>query len=104
MIASASQAQIEAATAYEAQFVPALFRPWAPIVADLARITSGDRVLDIACGTGVLAREAAARVGQESLVAGLDPHAGMLAVARDLSPAIDWRGGNGQGAAVPGAG
>jgi hypothetical protein len=44
MIASASQSQIEAATAYEAQFVPALFRPWAPIVADLARITSGDHV------------------------------------------------------------
>jgi hypothetical protein len=50
MSASASQAQIEAATAYEAQFVPALFRPWASFVADLARITAGDRVLDIACG------------------------------------------------------
>src|SRR5262245_47569693 len=93
MIASGSEAQIAAATAYRAQFAPALFRPWAPIVANLARITSGDRVLDIACGTGVLAREAAARVGQESLVVGLDPHAGMLAVARDLSPAIDWREG-----------
>jgi len=55
--------EIEAATAYEAQFVPALFRPWAPMVADLARIKAGDRVLDIACGTGVLAREAAARTG-----------------------------------------
>jgi 2-polyprenyl-3-methyl-5-hydroxy-6-metoxy-1,4-benzoquinol methylase len=86
MTASASQAQIEAATAYEALFVPALFGPWAPIVADSARIKTGDRVLDIACGTGVLAREAAARTGQMGHVAGLDPHAGMLAVASDLHP------------------
>ena len=93
MAVSVPQAQIEAATAYEAQFVPALFRPWAPIVADLAQIKTGDRVLDIACGTGVLAREAAARTGQNGHVAGLDPHAGMLAVARDLSPAIDWQEG-----------
>src|SRR5262245_33058118 len=98
MTASASQAQIEAATAYEAQFVPALFRPWAPIVADLARIKAGDRVLDIACGTGVLAREAAA---QKSHVAGLDPHAGMLAVARDLSPSIDWREGTAEALPFP---
>src|SRR5262245_25638233 len=101
MTASASQAQIDAATAYEAQFVPALFRPWASIVADLAHITAGDRVLDIACGTGVLAREAAARTGQQSLVAGLDPHAGMLAVARDLSPAIDWREGTAEALPFP---
>jgi SAM-dependent methyltransferase len=96
-----SQAQIEAATAYEALFVPALFGPWAPIVADSARIKTGDRVLDIACGTGVLAREAAARTGQMGHVAGLDPHAGMLAVARNLSPAIDWRDGTAEALPFP---
>ena len=101
MTASVSQAQIEAATAYEAQFVPALFRPWAPIVADLAQVKAGDRVLDVACGTGVLAREAAARTGQKGHVAGLDPHAGMLAVARDLSPAIDWREGTAEALPFP---
>jgi len=61
------------------------FRPFSgngPIVADAAHIKSGDRVLDVACGTGVLAREAATRAGQTGHVAGLDPHAGMLAVAR----------------------
>jgi len=73
------QALIEAATAYEALFVPALFQQWAPIVADAAHIKSGDRVLDVACGTGVLAREAAARAGQTGHVVGIDPHAGMLA-------------------------
>jgi ubiquinone/menaquinone biosynthesis C-methylase UbiE len=50
-------------------------------------------VLDVACGTGVLAREAARRVGANGLVAGLDPEPGMLAVAAQLAPAIEWRQG-----------
>jgi SAM-dependent methyltransferase len=95
------QALIEAATAYEALFVPALFRQWAPIVADAAHIKSGDRVLDVACGTGVLAREAAARAGQTGHVAGIDPHAGMLAVAKGVSPAIDWQKGTAEALPFP---
>src|SRR5262245_32701126 len=51
------QAQIDAANAYEALFVPALFGQWAPKVADAAQIQPGQRALDVACGTGVLARE-----------------------------------------------
>jgi SAM-dependent methyltransferase len=45
----------EAAQAYEALFVPALFEQWTRIVAELAQIRRGERVLDVACGTGVLA-------------------------------------------------
>src|SRR5262245_44178611 len=93
MNASVPQAQIDAARTYEKLFVPALFGPWASIVADVAGIKAGDRVLDVACGTGVLAREAAARTGPTGHVAGLDPHAGMLALARSLAPTIDWREG-----------
>jgi ubiquinone/menaquinone biosynthesis C-methylase UbiE len=93
MTSPVPQALIDAATAYEALFVPALFGQWAPIVADAASIERGDRILDIACGTGVLAREAAARAGPSGSVVGLDPHAGMLAVARGLWPAIDWQQG-----------
>lgn len=88
-----SQTLIDAAHAYEALFVPALFQQWTPMVADAAKIESGDRVLDIACGTGVLAREAARRTGRSGHVAALDPNAGMLAVARGLAPGIDWRDG-----------
>jgi SAM-dependent methyltransferase len=87
------QAQIDAANAYEALMVPALFGPWAPRVADAAGIARGARVLDIACGTGILAREAAARTGADGYVAGLDPNPGMLAVAARLAPAVDWHRG-----------
>lgn len=87
------QAQTDAASAYEALFVPALLGQWAPQVADAAQIQPGQRVLDVACGTGVLAREAALRVGSGGRVAGLDPNPGMLAVARQLQPAVEWREG-----------
>jgi SAM-dependent methyltransferase len=93
MTSPVSQTLIDAARAYEALFVPSLFQQWAPIVADAAKIESGDRVLDIACGTGILAREAARRTGRSGHVAGLDANAGMLAVARDLAPGIEWQDG-----------
>jgi ubiquinone/menaquinone biosynthesis C-methylase UbiE len=87
------QAQIDAAKAYETLMVPALFGQWASKVADAARIQPGERVLDIACGTGILAREAASRVGASGFVAGLDPSAGMLEVAKQLAPSVEWREG-----------
>ena len=90
---SAPQDQVAAASAYEDLHVPALFGQWTARVADAAGIRAGDRVLDVACGTGVLAREAASRVGPDGCVAGVDPNPGMLAVAERLEPAIEWRQG-----------
>ena len=87
------QAQMNAANAYEALFVPALFGQWAPKVADAAQIYFGQRVLDVACGTGVLAREVALRMGSSGRVVGIDPSSGMVAVAKQLSPAVEWREG-----------
>lgn len=87
------QAQVDAANAYEALFVPALFGQWAPRVADAAQIQPGQRVLDVACGTGILAREIAPRVGSGGRVVGVDPSPGMVAVAKQLAPAIEWREG-----------
>lgn len=86
---SADQAEL-----YETQFVPAIFQQWAPIVSDAARLTPGQRVLDVACGTGVLARTAADRVGPTGHVTGLDLNDGMLSVARRLAPDITWRQGD----------
>ncbi len=51
-------------------------------------------MLDVGCGTGVLARAAADRVAAEGQVTGLDLNEGMLAVARRLRPKIDWRQGD----------
>ena len=79
-----------AADIYEKFFVPALFSEWAPRVADRASITSGDQVLDVACGTGVLAREAARRVGTSGDVVGLDRNDWMVEAARTMAPGITW--------------
>ena len=94
-------AQIAAATVYEEFCVPALFREWAARVAGAARIQPGQRVLDVACGTGVLAREAASRVAPNGSVAGLDASPGMLAVAARLAPGIDWRQGTAESLPYP---
>jgi len=87
------QEQIAAATAYETLHVPALFQEWAEPVLAAAQVTSGQKVLDVACGTGVLSRAAALRAGPEGAVVGLDPSPGMLAVAQQISAAVEWRPG-----------
>ena len=93
MGASELQAQIEAATVYENDYVPILFARFAPHVIDAAQIRPGLRVLDVACGTGIVARLAAAAVGSSGSVAALDLNPGMLAVARRLAPSVDFRQG-----------
>lgn len=93
MMGADLQAQIAAATAYEEFFVPAVFQEWAVRMVDAAHIQPGQRVLDVACGTGILARTAAARVGPTGFVAGLDRNPGMLTVAARLAPGIEWRQG-----------
>jgi SAM-dependent methyltransferase len=82
-----------AAEVYEEFFVPALFQQWAGRVADAAGIEPGQQVLDVACGTGVLARTAAERVGPAGTVVGVDVNDGMLAVAQRTAPAITWKQG-----------
>lgn len=93
--------QIEAANAYEALFVPALFGQWARKVADAAEIQHGQRVLDVASGTGILAREVALRTGSSGRVVGIDPNPGMIAVAKQLSRAIEWREGSAESLPFP---
>ncbi|MEZ5394878.1 MAG: methyltransferase domain-containing protein [Bryobacterales bacterium] len=53
---------------------------------DAAEVQAGDRVLDVACGTGVLAQAAAER---SDSVTGLDLNPGMLAVAAERSVSVD---------------
>lgn len=82
-----------AAENYQRFFVPAIGMPLAIELIRLAALRPDERVLDVACGTGVVARLAAEQVGATGTVAGLDVNAGMLAVARSItSPgaSIEW--------------
>ena len=88
------QLALDAAEAYESKFVPALFAEWAPHLVEAAGVDAGQSVLDVACGTGVVAREAADRMGGHGSVVGLDLNDAMLTVARRLRPDIEWRQGD----------
>lgn len=84
-----------AAEAYERYLVPPVFGPWAEFIVDLADPRPGERVLDIACGTGAATRPAARRAGR---AVGVDRDAAMIEVARRHPHAgscvIEWRCGD----------
>lgn len=82
-----------AADNYQRYFVPSIGAPVADDLISIADLRPGERVLDIACGTGIVTQRAAQRVGAGGRVVGLDVNPGMLAVARAETPArlsIDW--------------
>ncbi len=83
---------------YEYYFVPAMFTPWAAILLDHAALQPGERMLDVACGTGIVSRLASPMLGEEGAVAALDTSQRMLAVARELpappGATIEWHKGN----------
>lgn len=81
---------VEAGRGYESLFVPALFAQWTKHIIEAADIREGSHVLDIACGTGVLARHALSKTGTSGRVIGIDPAPGMLAAAKEIEPGIDW--------------
>ncbi|MET0526389.1 MAG: methyltransferase domain-containing protein [Nocardioides sp.] len=95
------QVRGSAAENYERYLVPAIFASWVPDLLEAAGLRSGHRVLDVACGTGIVARGAADRVGSSGRVVGLDINAEMLETARaaDLRGAVEWR--DGDAAAIP---
>lgn len=92
--AARGQVNTAAAEVYDAFFVPALFGQFPDLVLDQVGVSHGARVLDVGCGTGIVARAAHRRVGAGGVVAAVDPNDGMLAVARRSEPSIDWRSGS----------
>jgi len=81
------QLTLKSAELYELCPARYILGPWAPLLVETARLSSGERVLDVACGTGVVARAAAEHVGLRGRVVGIDLNPGMIAVAQSL-PAI----------------
>ena len=88
---------------YELYLVPTIFGPWAADLVAFAAPQPGERILDAACGTGAVAREAARVIGADGTVTGLDLNAGMLNLARahDLQGTVQWREGSVQAMPFP---
>lgn len=86
------------AETYEQYFVPAMFLPCSTVLLRHAAPQSGERVLDVACGTGIVARQAAPLVGAASQIVALDMNPAMLEVARAIQvpsgATIDWQEGD----------
>lgn len=83
------------AETYERVLVPSIFGHWATEIIDRARpIGPSDRILDLGCGTGIVARQLRERLGGGGRITGIDANAEMLAMARTLAPGLDWHEGD----------
>jgi SAM-dependent methyltransferase len=90
---------------YQRFFVPAIATPASAELLRSATLQAGERVLDIACGTGVVTRLAAAEVGPSGSVTGVDLAPDMIEVARSIDPGvgapIDWHEGDAASLLLP---
>jgi ubiquinone/menaquinone biosynthesis C-methylase UbiE len=84
------------AEVYEQVFVPAVMQTWANQLVDMAKASPGARILDVACGSGVLTLLFAQQIGKLGQFVGCDINPDMIAIARAKQPdaAIEWRQGN----------
>ena len=69
------------AVAYDQELVPWLFEHWAEPLVDLAAPEPTSRVVDIACGSGLIIRHLLGRLGSSGIAHGVDIDTGMLACA-----------------------
>ncbi len=87
------------AEAYEHFIAQTIFVPWTVDILRRASPQRGSRVLDLACGTGIVARQVAPLLGPDGKLTGLDISPGMLDVARRVMPAgeptVEWQEGSG---------
>ena len=90
------------ADVFERVLVPAIFEPYARDLVDRARpIGPSDRILDLGCGTGIVARILRERLGGAAQITGVDINAGMLGKARSIAPDVTWVEGNAMALPMP---
>lgn len=86
------------AESYERFMVPSLFAPWSSYLIQRANPQQGEYVLDIACGTGIVARNVAPLAGSQGIVIGLDVNPDMISMARIAAErdhlSIEWHTGS----------
>jgi ubiquinone/menaquinone biosynthesis C-methylase UbiE len=84
--------------AYEEYLVPGFFKPWAEKLVHLSSPAPGSTILDVACGTGIVARTAASNAGSDARVTGLDINQQMLNKASEMTEKsgleIEWKQGD----------
>jgi SAM-dependent methyltransferase len=73
-----------AGEAYEKHMVPGMFARWTERAVGLAALRPGERLVDVACGTGIGARVAAQALGRSGKATALDLDAGVVEIARCL--------------------
>ncbi len=96
------------AQAYQSYFGPAIFEPLTRCVLAVAPPAVGEHVIDVACGTGILTRRAAAHAGPGGRVVGVDINPAMIQTARAIAPdsgsaPIEYRPGDGTALGTPAA-
>lgn len=87
------------AVAFYDRYVRLLIEPWVRCLVEVAALQPREHVLDVACGTGFVARQAVRRVGAKGRVVGIDLNASMIEAAReasdrDAATTIEWRTGD----------
>jgi len=86
---------------YERILVQPLFRPFAEELVARLEPAAGDSLLDVACGTGIVARIGREKLGRGARIVGVDAAPPMLAVARSAEATVDWRQGSAMSLPVP---
>lgn len=80
--------------AYEKYVVPAFSKAWAQEIVNRACLLGGEKVLDVACGTGLVARVAAEKIKDGGIIHGIDINEAMIKKAKEIETGINWHHGD----------